>query len=45
MLVMPAFGAFTGGLQVTRDAPWADLLGAQWRQYLIFNDQLWPVSA
>ncbi|WP_170144366.1 ligase-associated DNA damage response endonuclease PdeM [Dichotomicrobium thermohalophilum] len=43
-LVMPAFGAFTGGLRVTRDAPWPDLLGTDWRQYLIFNDQLWPVS-
>ncbi len=43
-LVMPAFGAFTGGLRVTRDAPWPNLLGADWRQYLIFNDQLWPVS-
>ncbi len=44
LLIMPAFGAFTGGLQVTRGDPWADLLGAHWRQYLIFNDQLWPVS-
>jgi len=43
-LVMPAFGAFTGGLRVTRDAPWPGLLGADWRQYLIFQDQLWPVS-
>jgi DNA ligase-associated metallophosphoesterase len=43
-LILPAFGAFTGGLRVTRDAPWPDLLGADWRQYLIFNDQLWPVS-
>jgi len=44
-LVMPAFGAFTGGLRVSRDAPWPDLLGPDWRQYLIFNDQLWPVPA
>ena len=44
LLVMPAFGAFTGGLQVTRDAPWPELLGPHWRQYLIFNNQLWPVS-
>lgn len=44
LLVMPAFGAFTGGLQVTRDAPWPGLLGPSWRQYLIFNAQLWPVS-
>ena len=44
LFVMPAFGAFTGGLQVTRDSPWPDLLGPHWRQYLIFNDQLWSVS-
>lgn len=43
-LVMPAFGAFTGGLQVTRDAPWSDLLGSSRRHYLIFNGQLWPLS-
>ncbi len=43
-LVMPAFGAFTGGLQVTREDPWSGLLGAHWRQFLIFNDKLWPVS-
>jgi len=44
MLILPAFGAFTGGLQVTRGEPWPGLLGPDWRQYLIFNDQLWPVS-
>jgi DNA ligase-associated metallophosphoesterase len=43
-LILPAFGAFTGGLQVTRGDPWSGLLGAHWRQFLIFNDQLWPVS-
>jgi len=44
MLILPAFGAFTGGLEVKRGKPWSALLGAQWRQYLIFNNQLWPVS-
>jgi len=43
-LIMPAFGAFTGGLEVKRGEPWSALLGAHWRQYLIFNNQLWPVS-
>lgn len=44
MLVMPAFGSFTGGLDITHDAFTALAGGDPWRPYLVYESQVVPAA-